>query len=263
MAETHLHYEVHDGGGPPALFVHGMFGGRGLWQDNVEPLRAVCSPVVVELYGHGRSPTPADPAAYTPASYLAEFERIRTAVGAEQWWLVGHSLGAALTLRYSLEWPDRTAGQVFTNSMSGLADEDWQAQMATDAEKFADQIERAGPAGIRANRINPAHSRRVTERVRETLLADEARLDPAGIANAIRWTTPTSSVRSRMAEIRVPTLLIVGERERAFAPHRDYIAQANPAVVIESVSCGHAPNAERPADFNRLVASFIGPPGAA
>ena len=257
MAEAHLHYEVHDGGGPPALFVHGMFAGRGLWRDNVEPLQTVCSPVVVELYGHGRSPTPSDPAAYSPASYVAEFDRIRAAVGAEKWWLVGHSLGAALTLRYSLDRPARTAGQVFTNSMSGLGDEDWQTQMATDAEKFAAQIERAGAEGIRVNRVNPAHSHRVTDRVREALLADEALLDPTGIANAVRSTTATASVRSRIGAIRVPTLLIAGERERAFVPHRDYVAHANPAVIIENLPCGHSPNAERPDDYNRLVTSFL------
>jgi pimeloyl-ACP methyl ester carboxylesterase len=183
-------------------------------------------------------------------------------VGADRWWLLGHSLGAALTLRYSLERSDRVVGQVFTNSMSGLADEAWQARMAADAEMYAVQIERAGRAGIRATPINPAHSRWVTPRVRDALLADEELLDPAGIANTVRWTASAASVRSRIAEIRVPTLLIAGGREREFVPHREFVARTLPGVAVESVSCGHSPNAERPADFNRLVESFVRAVGA-
>jgi pimeloyl-ACP methyl ester carboxylesterase len=254
---SHLHYDLYDGDGPPALFVHGIFAGRALWRANIEALRGVCTPVVVELFGHGRSPSPSAPAVYTPAGYLGEFDRIREEVGVERWWLVGHSLGAALTLRYSLDRPERVLGQVFTNSMSGLADEQGEARMAADADQHAERLERAGRDGIRTTRINPAHSRRIASPVREALLADEELLDPAGIANTIRWTTPTASVRSRMAEVRVPTLLIAGQRERAFAPHAEYAARTLPGVTVEALPCGHSPNAERPDEFNQLVVAFM------
>jgi pimeloyl-ACP methyl ester carboxylesterase len=93
--------------------------------------------------------------------------------------------------------------------------------------------------------------------VREALAADEVLLDPAGIANTVRWTTPTASVRSRISAIRVPTLLVVGEREEAFAAHADFVARTLPGVAVERVPCGHSPNAERPSDFNRVVAEFV------
>jgi 2-succinyl-6-hydroxy-2,4-cyclohexadiene-1-carboxylate synthase len=262
MTDPHLHYDVHAGDGPPTLFVHGIFAGRALWRENIEPLRTVCSPVVVELYGHGRSPSPAGADRYPSAAYVAEFERIRAQLGVERWWLVGHSLGAALTLRYSLEQPDRVTGQVFTNSMSGLADEQWQARMAIDADQHAKQIARGGLEGVRASPVNPARARRITPAVRDALAADEELLDPVGIANTVRWTAAAASVRSRLAAIRVPTMLIAGDREKAFIPHRDFVAQNLPGVVVENVSCGHSPNAERPADFNRLVEQFVRRPSA-
>jgi hypothetical protein len=52
-------------------------------------------------------------------------------------------------------------------------------------------------------------------------------------------------------------MLIAGDREQGFIPHRDFVAQNLPGVVVENVSCGHSPNAERPADFNRLVEQFV------
>ncbi|MGH7554635.1 MAG: alpha/beta fold hydrolase, partial [Longimicrobiales bacterium] len=60
-------------------------------------LSRVSRPVVVELYGHGRSSSREDPAAYHPDAYVAEFECIRALVGAERWAICGQSLGAALT----------------------------------------------------------------------------------------------------------------------------------------------------------------------
>ena len=60
------HYEVHPGRGPHLLLVHGMLSSRAQWLPNLAALAAVCRPVTLELWGHGRSPAPADPAAYHP-----------------------------------------------------------------------------------------------------------------------------------------------------------------------------------------------------
>ena len=60
-----LYVEVETGGtGPYLLLVHGFLSSRAQWRPNLEGLRRFCRPVVVELWGHGRSPTPDDPEAY-------------------------------------------------------------------------------------------------------------------------------------------------------------------------------------------------------
>ena len=59
-----LHYEVHPGDGPHLLLVHGMLSGRSHWLPNLRGLREFTTPVVVELFGHGRSPSPEQPERY-------------------------------------------------------------------------------------------------------------------------------------------------------------------------------------------------------
>ena len=54
------YYEVHPGEGPYALFVHGFLSSRAQWLPNLNQLSTVCRPVVVELFGHGRSTSPAE-----------------------------------------------------------------------------------------------------------------------------------------------------------------------------------------------------------
>ena len=82
-----------------------MLSSRVQWTRNLPALTPSYRCVVIELWGHGRSPTPRDPALYSPASYAAQFEAIRAEVGADRWYVVGQSLGAALTLGYVLERP--------------------------------------------------------------------------------------------------------------------------------------------------------------
>src|SRR5262249_40198186 len=92
--DPRVHFDVHAGDGPYALVVNGALSSRSQWLSNFEALRAVCRPVVVELYGHGRSPSPEEPFAYSPAGYVEEFERLRRKLGIERWLLCGYSLGA-------------------------------------------------------------------------------------------------------------------------------------------------------------------------
>src|SRR5689334_16889576 len=102
-----LHHDVHDGTGEHLLLVHGFLSSRSHWLPNLEALSEVCRPVTVELWGHGRSPSPTDPAAYDPSAYPAAFGRVREEIGCERWFVCGQSLGAAFTLRYALDRPDR------------------------------------------------------------------------------------------------------------------------------------------------------------
>ncbi len=252
-----LHYEVHDGTGPPALLVHGIMGSRGFWVANLAALSTACTPVVVELFGHGRSPTPMDRDAYTPAGYVAQFERIRGELGVERWSMIGQSLGAALTLRYCLDQPDRVLGHVFTNSAVALGDDQWSALLAEVAEPEAARIEMAGRPGLRAIPWNVGRSATLAASVRTALDADEGLLDPRGIANTVRWTVPAASVRSRLASSRVRTLLVVGAGEPAFEDGRRHIEAHLPSLDVVALPCGHVPNAELPDDFNRVVVDFL------
>ena len=147
-----LHWETHAGNGPPVLFVHGFLSSRAQWLPNLESFREFCTPVLVELWGHGRSPAPDDAKAYTSASYLRQFEAIRCELGVERWCLVGQSLGASLTLRYSLDHPGRVIAQVFTNSNSALATRE-QTQQRLEAAAAA--IAAIETAGLRPSKRSP------------------------------------------------------------------------------------------------------------
>lgn len=267
MDRPRLHYDLHDGGGgaarPSVLFVHGLLSSRAQWIPTLPAFRPHYRAVVVELLGHGRSPSPNDPAAYTPAAYAEQFEAVREALGLERWYVVGQSLGAALTLRYSLDYPDRVIAQVFTNSNSALAPPGREAQVRAFMQQQADELARDGHAALERHRLNPTRARGLPAGVRTAFREDVALHDPRGIALTGLHTIPESSVRARAAQIAVPTLLVVGRRERRFAEARRFAEQTIPGLTVCDADAGHAVNLGAAATFNQAVLAFFRrrPPG--
>ena len=256
-----LHVDVHPGAGPPILMVHGFFASRAIWQANIDALRAVATPVVVELYGHGRSPSPVDPVVYHPDAYVAAFEQIRGELGVDRWFLLGHSLGAALTIRYALDHPDRVVAHVFTNSASGLAGPEWREAMAVTADTGADRIVQHGLAHLESSSANPARSHRVVPAVRDALAADVPLLEPRGVAETLRHTGPTSTVRERVDANTRPALLVAGKKEKVFVEPSRHVAATMPHLTVLRVDAGHSPNAEMPDTFNAAAVKFLGDAG--
>jgi len=252
-----FHYDVHDGDGPYALLVHGALSSRSQWLSNLEALGAVCRPVVVELYGHGRSPSPEEPFAYSPAGYVDEFERLRRTLGVERWLVCGYSLGAALTVRYALDRPERVIAQAFTNSMSAFADRAWRERVSPSLEAVARALEEEGRSALESLPINPSRGRRLPAAAREALIADYRLHDPCGIARTFRHTVPGSPLGDRISENRVPALLVAGRREAAFLPHRRRAEQSMPALAVVELDTGHAVNIEDAGGFNAAVTRFF------
>jgi pimeloyl-ACP methyl ester carboxylesterase len=252
-----LHVEVHDGTGPFLLLVHGILSSRAQWRLNVEALSRVTRPVVVELWGHGRSPAPPDPESYSPDGYVQALEAVRTSIGADRWLICGQSLGAALTLRYTLDHPDRVIAQVFTNSSSALAGAGWRRGVVDSLPPLIDDIERRGMPAVQEMRVHPVHARRLPADVKAELVEDAAMLNLDALANTFRHTVPSSSVRDRVAATAVPTLLIAGGRERAFGSARQFALTNINGLEVVDLEAGHAVNIEASDGFNQAVTRFV------
>jgi pimeloyl-ACP methyl ester carboxylesterase len=224
---------------------------------NLDALAAACRPVTVELFGHHLSPSPQDPACYTPDYYVRCFESIRTALGTERWFVLGYSLGAGLILRYALSHPDRVRGQIFTNSTSGLADGSRQAAFEATAAEAAARIRAGGHDAMARIPVHPRHGRRLPKPVYDALLRDAETHDPEGLANTIGITTPATSMRARLHENTRPACLIWGTRERRFREAAEFARAAMPRLTVVPLDAGHGMNMEQPDAFNDAVLGFL------
>lgn len=252
-----LNVVVNDGTGPYALLVHGALASRSYWADNVPALAEVCRPVVVELWGHGRSPSPSDPARYEWEAYAAEFERIRVDLGAERWYTIGQSLGAGLLLNYGLANPERVIAQVVTNSSSAFSPpETWSRQRASGRPGLLDSIRRDGMVAVKDHPINPGRSRRIPEATRALLAAEFDEHDAEGIATGLAISSNRVPLGDRVEDVAIPTVLTLGVDEERFLP---LVAQARriPGIEVVEVAANHAVNAQNHEDWNRAVVDFL------
>lgn len=249
-----LHFDLHEGAGPPLLLVHGFLSSRAQWAANLAGLRRFSTPVTVELWGHGRSPAPEDPALYHPLAYVEQFEAIREAIGGPRWYVCGQSFGAGLTLRYSLERPEVFIGQAFTNSLSGLGEPE--AGAAAERRIGLRAIMASG-APLTQIPFHPAHGTRLHAAVRSALAEDAALLSRQGLLLGMTHTRPDLSMRAELARIRVPTLMVQGLWEKNFRPLAEFAVEALPGMAVARLEGGHSINAEAVDAFDTAIAAHL------
>jgi len=251
-----MHVEVGEGDGPHLLLVHGFGSSRAQWRLNLPDLEQFCTPVVIELLGHGRSLSPDDPAAYTVDRYIARFEAVRSRLGLDRWMTCGQSYGAALTLRYALARPDSVARQVITNSKAALAPE-FLAVSEAERHAQADAFAARGVEGMQAAAFYPRRTGRRPPAVEEEMVRDAELLSFPAMVAAMRMTMPGPSVADRLAEFAMPTLLVNGRRETDFQRLRDRAAAAIRGIEVVDLDGGHAVNMDCPTEFNAAVRAFV------
>ena len=243
--------------GPPVLFVHGILTCHAHWLLNLPTFHAAgYRSVVVDLLGHGASPAPEDEAAYHPDRYAERFSDLRRSVGAKRWFVVGQSLGAALTLNYAMSRPDEVIAHVVTNSHSAFGDPDRIGNPDAARERAQMMID-GGISAVMTHPLNPRRARAFSDVQRGEF--DDAMLlsNAAGIARTMLHTSPYTPLRHRLPSNPVETLLIAGDRETAFAPAREWV-EANAANFrVERVSATHAVNISASDDFNRISLRFL------
>ncbi|PCI43983.1 MAG: hypothetical protein COB51_10810 [Moraxellaceae bacterium] len=254
QATPSLHYDVHPGNGPAMLLIHGLLCSRALWNLNIKALGAVCTPVTVELFGHGRSPAPSDVDSYSPDNYVLQIELIRKAIGANKILLCGHSLGASLSIRYALHYPQQILGHVFTNSSSAFSEP---REETRSPESLIQYFESGGMKIIEKIPVHPKYSKWLPPEVKIPLVEDGALLNPPSIARTMAYTHPHLSLRHQIQHNTRPALLVCGSQEKRFQPLRDFVENTMPQTTIVDVEAGHAVNAECADGFNSAVTGFI------
>lgn len=251
-----------DAGKDHLLLVHGLLSSRNHWAGNVERLSERYNLVVVDLPAHGSSAAPLDSEAWHPDAMVAGLDAIRAHLGVDRWFICGQSFGAGITIRYALSHPARIIAQAFTNARTAFRDEAEPSEHAARAERIA-KLREGGAEALRRERFHPRFARRFPDSLRETLSRDADRIDVAGYIKILEISLPSASLSGRVADCKVPSLLINGRHERIFQPVRHSLETDWPGLEIVDIDGGHSVNIENPEGFDAELLAFFGRYGKA
>lgn len=238
-----IHYEDR-GRGPAILLSHGYGATSQMWAGQVEGLGSDHRVLTWDLRGHGRSSSPEAAADYSRSAAIDDMRALLDTCRIERAVIGGLSLGGYLSLAFHLAHPERVRALMLFDTGPGYKNAQARAAWNRGAERMARAFETRGLAALPGG----AEVKRSAHR------------SAAGLARAARGTLAQfdSRVAESLEEIRVPTLVLVGERDEPFLAATDYMAGKIPnATKVILPGAGHAANIDRPLAFDRAVRSFL------
>jgi pimeloyl-ACP methyl ester carboxylesterase len=230
--------ETRVGSGSPVVLLHGLSGSRQWWGRNMEALSSHHLVSAIDLVGFGRSrpilgPKEPPPGFLDMAAALARW--ISRSFDSQRVHLVGHSMGGHVALHLAANHPELIRSLVLVSSTG--------TPFAIDPLAHVRNLYPLPPGFLAFSRV---------------LAADLLRAGAASIAlSTLRILR--DDAREVMRSVRVPTLLVWGERdplvpERYAEQLRKEIEHADLTVIPHSGHVAMWENAER---FNEVLLEFF------
>ena len=250
-----IEYEI---GGPPeapvVTFSHALATHLGMWEPQTAFLAEQYRVLRYDTRGHGRSDVPAG--SYTFSQLVEDVRVLLDRVGVERTHFVGISMGGMIGQWLALTYPERLLSLVLC---------DTSARTPPEAREIWDErVAVAGREGMNAHVepsigrwFTPAFARKhpeAVDRVRAMIRATDPR-GFIGCAAALR----EHDVLDRLSEIRIPALIMVGEKDPGTPVAAAQVIHERIAgselVVLESAS--HLSNVEQAKAFNQKLLAFL------
>ena len=257
VGEAKLFYEEM-GEGEPVIMIHGGFLNHHMWDNQFETFARHYRAIRYDARNHGQSAGVADTFAhFEDLQALMKSRQIEKAI------IMGLSMGGYVATDFTLQYPGQVTALVLAApGLSGYDFNDkYMAKMDSqlygalqqgDMKMFVEYFQQAwtdGPHRTPAE-VDSSVREKVRQMAFETITnwnpaSQEAPLDPPAVG--------------RLAEIRVPTLAVVGDLDMPVILKIVELIEAQipgtKKVVIPGAA--HMLNMEKPQEFNKVVLEFL------
>ena len=260
VGDGQLFYEV-AGDGAPLVLSHAGFVDSRMWDDQWCDFTQQHSVIRFDMRGFGKSALGA-----TPIERRRDLDRLLRQLDVPRAAFVGCSLSGEVILDFALEHPEKVAALILVSAVPGGFE--MQGEPPSNLFEMISAIQQGDLtlASELQNRLWIDGPFRQPEQVNARVRQRAAEMNRIALTNGT-WgkadTQPANPLnppaRQRLAEIRVPTLIIAGgldhpEILRAAEVMAAAIPQAKKVIISD---CAHLPNMEQPAKFNRVILDFL------
>eukprot|EP01065_Artemidia_motanka_P024359 TRINITY_DN2901_c0_g1_i1.p1 TRINITY_DN2901_c0_g1~~TRINITY_DN2901_c0_g1_i1.p1 ORF type:complete len:298 (+),score=100.82 TRINITY_DN2901_c0_g1_i1:68-895(+) len=253
-----LHYNDTGGSGPCVVMTHGFGSGSSQFDPQVkDPAFSAFRVITWDLRAHAKSDSPDDPSQYSKDGQVRDLKAVLDAAGVKRAVFLGHSMGAYDTLLFHRCHPEYVRALVLCSSGPGFAKDKARLGWNERAEQMAARYDEKGLDGLVG-----ADKKRGHRSAKGLALAARG-------FNAQRSDDPVYQrfsdgpfvVAKTLGSISVPTLVVLGERDKTFTAGSQMMAKkiptARPLVVIPGA--GHMVNESKASAglFNEAVSAFL------
>lgn len=253
-----MHYAV-QGQGEALVLIHAGIANLNMWDEQVTAFSAHFRTLRYDVRGWGETPDPAGD--YTEHGDLAGLlDHLNIARAA----VLGISNGGRIAMDFALAYPERISKLVVVapglggfsypedKAMEALEEKHGQALKRGDIGLAAEYEARMWVDGPRRSpaQADPQVRQRALQMIRHTLQLPQGE----GVGSIVQ---PPAA--GRLAEIKVPTLVLIGDQDaQSLFAVVDSLTAEIPDVrkaVMQDVA--HLPNLEKPEQFNQIVLDFL------
>jgi pimeloyl-ACP methyl ester carboxylesterase len=253
VGDATINYDV-TGKGPTVVFIHGWTHNMSVWDDQVPAFKSRYQVVRLDSRGFGKSTGFADQSA-EPQDILLLLEALHV----KKAYVVGHSRGGSVALRFASAFPNRVAGLVLYGAFpEGFPAPAEVGQVFGSLPTIAKQngLDSVGKLVLGVVGWVPPGRTDISDRYRRLWAAYSGKdlLDPHPESGRTRM-PPIAEYGT----INVPTLVITGDHEAPFiAAAADTLAAHIPgAKKVVIPNAGHGAHFAQPASFNSALMDFF------
>jgi len=235
------------GRGRPLLLSHGYSATRRMWNGQHDFLGDRYRVISWDMRGHGQTESPGDPAQYSHALTVKDMKALLDHLGIARAIVGGLSLGGTMSLEFYVAHPEMVEALILCDTGPGYRNAEAREKWNERARSRATELEAKGLAALGG-------------RSREMQEAMGHHASAQGLAHAARGmlAQTDSRVIDALGSIRVPTIVIVGDRDEPFIAPCEYMAKKIPGARLEVISgAGHSSNLDQPEAFNRVLIEFL------
>ncbi|HJT37821.1 MAG TPA: alpha/beta hydrolase [Actinomycetota bacterium] len=272
------------GSGPTVVLVHGFCLNASSWHYQLQELSDEFRIVVYDMRGHGESERP-ESDDWSMEAHARDLAAVIDAVADGPVSVVGHSMGGMALIDYCGLFPEKIGSPVSAVALVDTAAHDVMGGMVPSAARLLTPALRLlEQAATMAAARNPEAFDRVRKNQKNMValliklmgfgpkahrhqlafMTQMLEAIPAEILVPIVKTLRTMDVSRALDHIDVPTLVVVGSRDR-LTPRAAarYLATAVHGARLEVIPhAGHMPMLEQPEAFNAVLRKFLRLPGA-
>jgi len=252
-----MYFEV-AGTGKPLLLLHSGIADRRMWAGQRREFLRHFQVIMPDFRGYGKSPAPEG-----PFRHYEDIHALILHLGIASAHIAGCSLGGKVAIEMAIAHPKMVDRLVLiAPGIPGYEYRDKET-LAKDAilesliaggrpEEVADMLVDIWLVGLKRQRERVDSAARAL--VRQMILDNYA-----SVIDKYPETPPEFDMMSRLAEIRVPTLVMIGDNDLPDmqAISRLVADRINGAKRLLIPNAAHLPNLENPILFNRSVINFL------